>query len=225
MNRKRIILGTGVRAGERGFTIVELLIATLVFSMVLLVITIGVLSFTKAYYKGITQSNTQNTARTIIENISQAIQFSGDDITTPIGTTGSNGSIGFCIGNTRYSYLLGYQLTEGTPGSYQAKHAIVSDTSGSCSGLNAQNIKGSPTGKELLAPHMRLSKLSVQRIGTSNVYKINVKVVYGDLDLLSSPSGASPVATATDATCQIAYAGSQFCAVSELTTTVQKRIE
>lgn len=207
---------------ENGFTIVELLIATLVFSMVLLVITIGVLSFTKSYYKGITQSNTQSMARSIIENITQAIQFSGNAVTSPIGTNGS--SAGICIGNQRYSYLPGYELVDGTPGTDQTNHALVMDTPGQCNGLNAQDLTKSPAGTELLSPHMRVAKLSVTPVAGTALWKVDVRIVYGDDDLLFSPSGDLAGPRAPDATCHAGFSGSQFCATSELSTVVEKRI-
>lgn len=205
----------------------ELLIATLVFSMVLLVVTIGVMTFTKSYYKGITQSNTQNTARSVIENITQAIQFSGDAVTSPIGTVGSGSSVGFCIGNQRYSYQTGWQLVDGTPqiALKQTKHELVVDTPGNCSGLNAQDVTKTPSGTELLSPNMRVAKLSVAQVGTSGMYKVDLRVLYGDADLLYSPSGDAAGAAAPDAKCRAAFSGSQFCAESELSSIVGKRIE
>jgi type II secretory pathway pseudopilin PulG len=204
-----------------GFTIVELMIATLVFSMVLLLITIGVLSFTRSYYKGINQSNTQNAARTIQEAIAQAIQFSGDTVTSPIGTAGSNGSQGFCIGNQRFSYALGWQLwDEGTLDTAlnQTRHALVVDKPGNCGGLDAQDVRSNTVdGTELLQPRMRLSKLSIERIGTTDMYRINIRVVYGDNDLLDDPTGPN-------ASCKTGQSGSQYCAQAELTTVVKKRI-
>jgi hypothetical protein len=53
--------------------------------------------------------------------------------------------------------------------------------------------------------------------GTTGLYSIDVRVVYGDDDLLINP-------TATNATCKVG-SGSQFCAVSELSTVVQQRIQ
>jgi prepilin-type N-terminal cleavage/methylation domain-containing protein len=212
---------------QAGFTIVELLIATLVFSMVLVVVTIGVMTFTKSYYRGITQSNTQNTARSVIENITQAIQFSGDKVTSPIGTAGSGSSVGFCIGNQRYSYRLGWQLVDGTPSVAlkQTNHELMMDNSGDCSGMNAQDVTTTPTGTELLSPHMRVAKLSVGQIGSTNMYKVTLRVVYGDAALLYSPSGNAAGAAAPDAACKVSIAGSQFCAVSELSSVVGKRIQ
>jgi prepilin-type N-terminal cleavage/methylation domain-containing protein len=68
------------RKSQAGFTIVELMIATLVFAVVLILITVGVLTFTRSFFKGINQSRTQNAARTVIETISQGIQFSGGEV-------------------------------------------------------------------------------------------------------------------------------------------------
>jgi prepilin-type N-terminal cleavage/methylation domain-containing protein len=210
---------------QGGFTIVELLVATLVFSVVLVLITIGVLQFNKQYYKGLTESTTQNTARSLMEDISQAIQFSGDQVTSPIGSTGAEK--GLCIGNQRYSYLLGWQLEDGTPNTskHQTNHAAVRDTPGNCGGLSAQDFSGSVSGTELLGPHMRISKLDVKRVaGSSNLYSIDVRVAYGDDDLLYSPSGDGTGPAAPDAACHYGWSGTQFCATSELSTTVEKRI-
>lgn len=212
---------------QTGFTIVELMIATLVFSMVLILITVGVLSFTKAYYKGVNQSNTQNTARQIIENVAQAIQFSGDKVTTNLGTTGSNGSKGFCIGNQRYSYIEGWQLTDGTPDTSvsQTKHVLLRDSPGTCSGLPAQDVRdNNANGTELLQPNMRIAKLSVAQVGSDGLYRVTVRVVYGDDDLLYSPSNNSAGPKAQDATCRASISGSQYCAQAELSTVVKKRI-
>jgi len=49
------------------------------------------------------------------------------------------------------------------------------------------------------------------------IYKISVKVVFGDDDLLNNPNAES-------ATCK-SEQGSQFCAVSDITTVVTKRVQ
>lgn len=197
-----------------GFTIIELMIATMVFGTVLLVVTTAILQITRVYYKGITQATTQSTARSIIDMISQGIQFNGGGVTETPGSFNA-----FCVGNQQYSFVLGKQLTETTPAANQTWHALVVDDKPGCtssspgSSMNTQVT----SGRELLQPNMRLSKMSVQNIGT-NLYKITVKVVSGDDDLLKNPANDT-------ATCQNFSAGTQFCAVSELTTVVTKRVE
>jgi len=202
---------------KKGFTIIELMIATMVFGVVLLFVTIAILQFTRVYYKGVTQANTQDTTRTLVDNITQAIQFNGGAITaTPPRVYGATAA--FCVGNVQYTYVIGKQLVDSTPNAQQTWHSVVQRDLGGC-------VAGSPTppmssqfttGRELLAPKMRLSRLEVAPIGP-NVYRVTVKVVFGEDDLLINP-------TAADAKCR-GQAGSQFCAVSEITTVVTKRVE
>jgi prepilin-type N-terminal cleavage/methylation domain len=109
---------------EQGFTILELMIATMVFSVVLLLVTAGILQVSRVYYKGLTESTTQSTARNIIDTLAQAIQFSGAEVTeTHNVNPGKDDS--FCIGNKQYSYRLGSQVMNNPSSSDQAWHALV----------------------------------------------------------------------------------------------------
>jgi prepilin-type N-terminal cleavage/methylation domain-containing protein len=211
---------------QHGFTVIELLIAMSVFSVVLLIVTIGIMQISKVYYKGVTESNTQSTGRGIMETISQAIQFNGGTVLATPGAPGTptaGGSYAFCINNQQYSYRPGYQLVDATPGTNQTLHSLVVRTMAGCSNI-AQNLNNATVvGRELLAPNMRLSKLTVQSLG-NNLYKIQVRIVYGDDDLLWSPSGNSAGALAPDAACK-SGAGQQFCSVSDLSAVVISRVK
>lgn len=217
----------------RGFTLIELLIATSVFTMVLLLITTGVLQFSRQYYKGVIAGKTQDTARAIVDDVTRAIQLNPGTVYT-LSPSGS--ARGYCIGTVkRYSYILNSKIVDsGALGVRQSRHALVADsTSGCSSGTNAVNaatVTNLPgvNAREMLGPNMRLSKFSIT--GGPNVYTVTVRVVYGDEDLLCSPTapgscapnGSFPAAK-TDLTCK-GNIGGQFCAASELTTTVQKRV-
>jgi len=213
-------------ARTQGFTIIELLVATLVFSLVLLLITAGVLQIARLYYKGITEANTQNTARSIMDTISQSIQFGGGAVTETPASSGDNSAgtdYAFCVGNVQYSYRPGWQVEDGTTSPlHQSWHGLVQATVSGCSSATSPQTLSNQaiTGRELINPHMRLADLSVTNIGT-NLYKIQIRVAYGDDDLLASTNGP----TATDVICQNTLAGTQFCAVSELSTIVVKRVE
>ena len=197
----------------------ELLIATVVFGVVLLVVTTAILQFTRVYYKGITESNVQETARTIVDSISQSIQFSGGVVTETSSSITPGSSYAFCIGDRQYSYQVGHQLTDGTPTTTQKPHALVhTPVAGCTSSTPAQNLSSAAvTGREMLAPSMRLARMEISSRG-DNLYEIRVKIVYGDDDLLDNP-------TTADAKCKNIRAGTQFCAVSDITTTVVKRVE
>ena len=59
---------------QSGFTLLELMIATTIFSVILLLCTVGLIQIGKTYYKGSAIVRTQNVARDITDNITQAIQ-------------------------------------------------------------------------------------------------------------------------------------------------------
>lgn len=212
-----------------GFTILELMIATMVFAVVLLLVTVGILQVTRVYYKGVTEANTQNTARTIMDEIAQAIQFSGGSVGTTVTSPVAGTDYAFCINNTQISFKLGSQVRNNPSASDQSWHAIVSRVVSGCSGLGAQTL-GNQTllsgSRELMGQNMRLANLDVDSLG-DNRYRIVVRVVYGDSDVLFSPSAPSDTAGATrpDAACRPVKAGTQFCAASELSTIVVKRVE
>lgn len=205
---------------QRGFTIIELLIATAIFAVITIAITTAILQFTRQYYRGVIASNTQTTARTIIDDISRSIQFNGGELyelNTPTGTKG------FCVGSSkRYSYALNTQVTRGggSAALHQGHHALVSDTYPSCNtatpalGVASLANLTSPNARELLGQRMRVTKFEIRPSG--GMYVVTVRVVYGDDDLLTSTTDPNMSCKST--------AGSQFCAVSELSTTVKKRV-
>lgn len=202
-----------------GFTLLELMIATSVFAVILLVVTAGILSFTRQYYKGVVASTTQNTAREIMSELTQSIQF-GSTIQSGLG---GGGVSGFCVDNKLFSFTPDVQVTDngGVAAQHQGYHALVrSQLAGGCNSSTVPvalpNSANLPAGeRELVANHMRLAALTVTPLTAGGpLYSVHVRVVYGDDDLLNG----------THTTCKGGI-GSQFCAVSDLTTTVQKRLQ
>ncbi len=214
---------------QQGFTIVELMIATAVFSLVILVITAGVLHFTTEYYHGITSSTTQGIARDVVDDISQAIQFSGQ---VPVQSAAAQTGY-LCAGGQEFIYNIGAEVK----------------TDGSVQGLTEYTIGGaactatpSGTGTELLQPSMRLAQFLVQPISSgSSLYQVSIVIAMGDNDLLcdstlppANQGGCNRTAAAFTTTAQIYTAGtnlvckeqtgSQFCYVSDLSTTAGTRI-
>lgn len=210
-------------SAKHGFTVIELLIAMSVFSLVLLIVTVGIMQISKVYYKGVTESNVQSTARSITETIAQAIQFNGGTTLATPGAPAPGSSYAFCVNDQQFSYRPGYQLVEASPGTDQTLHALVQRTMSGCSATPQDLSSAAVTGRELLAPHMRLAALVVQSLG-NDLYKVHVRIVYGDDDLLWSPSGNAAGPSAPDAACR-SGAGQQFCSVSDLSTVVISRVK
>lgn len=215
---------------ESGFTIIELLVATAVFSVILLVITAGVIGFSRQYYRGVVSSNTQATTRRIMAEITSAIQFGGS-VTTDLtnGTT-----MAFCVDNKTYSYVIGQEVKDSSPvlSDDQGYHGLVADN-----GTTACNPAAVPPSvpttaslsasqRELLGENMRIAALSVAS-EDGQTFHVHVRVIYGDNDTLSpdvTASGFDWAADGSDVGCLLDRSTLQYCSVSDLTTTIQKRI-
>lgn len=195
---------------KSGFTIIELLIATLVFSTILLIATYGVIQIGRTYTKGYIGSLTQNTTRSIVDQISQAIQLSGPNSVS----TGSSGNfLSVCIGPVRYTYILNKEL--GTPGN---SHVMVRDQPATDPGC-VPNVNFASSGAELLSTNERLVNFQVLPVGTCTTntgcsWQINLSVLYGsdDVTIGTPPDNCSTIET-----------GGDFCGLATTSTTVEQR--
>lgn len=209
-----------------GFTIVELMIATAIFGVIMLIIAVGVVRFTHDYYKGVVSANTQATTRSIMSQITQSLQFGTSFSATDSTTT--PGSAGFCMGSVEFSYAEGQEITPtGSLGAHQTRHGLLqrSGISACSSAVKTDDVLGTvalaASQRELLAPHMRISAFDITQL-SGNVYRVHLRVIYGDDDLLS-PKVTPGTTDFSNENCS-GVIGSQWCAVSDLTTTVDKRL-
>ncbi len=208
-----------MKKNQAGFTLVELLIATSIFAVILLAATATLIQVGRMYYKGVIASRTQDTARTLTDDISRSLQFSGGTVPT-LNLGGSPPVSAICFADTRLTFVVNVQAPE------NIAHALWQDTiagPGSCAAspisLTAPN-PGGLDGKDLLDPHMRLTKLSVTpSAGSPDVYDVEVGVAYGDTDLFNLDGMGKPVS------CKGSVLGGQWCAISEIKTQVFRRVE
>lgn len=229
---------------QRGFTIVELMIATIIFSLVLLGAMAAVIQISKLYYKGITNARTQDLNRNVLAEISQSIQFSRNDIvqTLPanggpsvaITATDTTSRGYFCNGPRRYTYIIDRNLAQNPDTNAnlalrrkESRHVLWVDTPVSnCStsgpaDLTVANPCANPTicndGVELMSERARITKLTLQELQPdSGLWNINISVAYGEDGLLNVVDGRY--------VCEGATGFSEFCAISELSTTVLRRL-
>lgn len=232
-----------IRSRQSGFTIIELLIATTVFSVVLLVISGAIIQIGRLYTKSINSVRTQEVARSIISDMSESIQFNPGSITGTFPAAMINAddptSRGVCVGNRVYSYKFGQQQ-DGDQPAFVAQNLGVSD----CTGAVVHNMTTAASGDtvELLGDKMRLANLEVRPLG-GDAYRLLIRVVYGDTDLLCSPAAvpasiygctstaqrtatqeAFLLSTERNLSCKNIRSGSQFCSVSELSKIVKRRL-
>jgi len=222
---------------QKAFTIVELMIATAVLSTILLLVTAMMMSIGNLYYKGVNQARVQDATRSITDDVSQHLQLSDN---VPLAAVSLDGQTHvYCIGNTRYTYVLDKQI--GTQAG-QSPHVLWRDDNpvpGSCS-ATVGFLNSPPSGlngSELISPNSRLTAFS---ISAGSPYSVSVGIAYGDNDQLCDNgsagdcnfSGVSPhmnqiisgaISPAGLIICK-GTTGQQFCSTSNLTTTVVQRI-
>lgn len=203
---------------QKGFTIIELMISTAVFSVVLLIVTAGVITFTHQYLKGVTYSETQTTTRTIMNRLAQDIQFS--TAFTPIQDAPDGSYSYFCIGNDEYVYQVGQEVESNPTGPHQGTSGFVMLSNvGACSDPGMPDPAGA---RELLGDSMRLANLEVQDQGDHS-FTIDLKVIYGDDDLLTPNVTHITSDQWANEQCQ-SQTGQEFCATVTLSTAVTQRL-
>lgn len=118
-----------LRHAQCGFTIVELMIATSVFSVILLISTVALIQVNRYYQKGVTSNNTQETTRNVLEDMSGAAEFATADPQGPFPLGG--GRQAYCIDNIRYTFILNSQVSDTiNPAKHQNYHALWKDDTG-----------------------------------------------------------------------------------------------
>lgn len=222
---------------ERGFTIVELMIATAVLSTILIMVTVVMVNIGRLYYKGMNQSRVQGNVRTITDEIAAHLKLGEDFFRVSSGNQQA-----YCIGNIRYTFVMYRQIGDKTA-EQQSPHVLWRDRNpepGSCSSDNLPNLSQpvpSEGGTEMIAPKSRLTALN---ISGDSPYNVSVGVAYGDNDLLCDtgysgdckPDSSAVhmnqiISGAATPTGQIRCkgdVGDQYCATAALQTTVTRRL-
>jgi hypothetical protein len=178
----------------------------------------ALLSIGRSFQRGVIASRTQDAARSVANEISESVKLDGKGVIVIQENNGGT-TKGYCVGKKRYSYVLTNHLTgEWNPAGGTTNHSLVVDEMPSCSALTpAQDFEGTVNGRELLTQNMRLIDFSIQENG--GVYNISVTVAHtGSGDMIAGPDGDGYFS------CDAASAGSQFCAVSNLRTSVVPRL-
>lgn len=206
-----------LRNNQKAFTIIELLIASTVFSMIILGACAAIIQMSRLYYKGIIVSRTQTAGRNLAESIAREIQFQGGTITQ----TTYEPSPGFKtkvigIGDTRYKLALNKRQ------SGEIKNAIVKyiEYGAITSGPDLNTGLDSNNYRNMLANNMQIVNLNVESVNGASapgLYKVEVIITYGDDDLLENPTDPLSV------TCKGNIAGSQWCSVVKYNTMVFQR--
>lgn len=242
---KKSATGSSVKT-DGGFTIIELMIATVIFALVMLVFLSGIVQVTRAYYKGITHSKTQEAARVLMSEVTDAIKLSGSSIIVsnpsnlgpeiPATSAGTNSGLGsFCAGNRKYTYALDRKTDSGVSAdhanklirnAFVSKNQICSSTMPPVLTDLTNAINTTNGDRSLLGDNMRLTGLRISQVvpasdvpmkEAAQLWQVEISVAYGDTDLLDYTFESGRV------TCK-PNTGAEFCSIVELSTIVTRRV-
>ena len=211
-------MGLSINKNQKGFTIIEMLIATAVLSTILVLITVMMVNIGSLYYKGINQSKIQGATRSVTDEVSQQLQALDTTYrtATPL-TAGGRTYQAYCIGTTRYVYVLDVGI-----GSTQ-QHVLWRDDNGggACTAINLNVATPSAGGVELMPPSSRLTVFSITS-ATPGVspYAITVGTAYTSEGKDDSLTG---VGLGVDTKCK-GDRDRQYCSTAYLKTFVAKRL-
>lgn len=200
-----------------GFTIIELLIASAVFSIVLVIVMATFIQISRIFYKGVNMANTQDDTRNVITDIASDIQFMSGTTPKPVNA-GPSSSGTFCIGSHLYAYYTGVQVGQSSSAGLYREDG----TAGSCP-ASIDLTKAD----QLLGSGMQMNTLNLSCNGT--ICHINTHVVfygssYDGLFATKNSAYANTPWLAPDADCTGALTSSQFCATADFQRTVLQRI-
>jgi prepilin-type N-terminal cleavage/methylation domain-containing protein len=213
--------------GGQGFTIIEVMIATAVFAVVLLITIGGFMQIAQVFYKSVVQTQTQQDLREIVDRVSSDIRQA--PVIYDYQQIGTTDKYYQCIGSTRYTYRLNNRV-DSADADTNSKFGILIDRlpgNSPCGNPYDASTQFKPAGDpdapiELLATNERLNHFYVSRVannvsgdsGDNNwVYQVDVAIATGrNQYLLTDASG--------QATCNDRLSISQYCSVAHLTTAV-----
>ncbi|HEY5268085.1 MAG TPA: prepilin-type N-terminal cleavage/methylation domain-containing protein [Candidatus Saccharimonadales bacterium] len=169
---------------QKGFTIVELLIATSVFASILLIVTYGIIQISKMYTNGFIQSQTQNVTVSLSDQVTRDIGFSSASSITPdisaqvtVPGQGITTYYYFCTNQNEYFYLPGgsiYEISLGNIGGQGCTPSVINNTK--YSGY-IQNLLSS-NNMEILNHTSYYNQNMVSQL-SPGLYSANIDVLYG----------------------------------------------
>ncbi|MEK7471933.1 MAG: hypothetical protein AAB624_01665, partial [Patescibacteria group bacterium] len=126
----------------------------------------------------------------------------------------------FCVGDSRYRAIMNRKL--GDTGVTTVLQRIA--YSGAC----VTTDTGFAGATELAVKNMRILKLSIIRSTTNPyIWTLDIRLALGDSDIFDYPVAGSTDTPAVygAAICKSGISGSQFCATSELSSTLLRRVK
>ncbi len=157
---------------QKGFTIIELMIASMVFSVLIIMVSAVTLGVAKQYQKATYTAQLNDASRNVHQTISQTIGYGGDyDKLENL-----NGYYGFCSGKTRIFYK---------PSTSSAINSgLYKDVLDDAEVCSTSVPDAAESGVENLLPKNGfVTNLSINQINASNTFNVTTTFKVGTSDM------------------------------------------
>lgn len=212
----------------RGFTLIELMIATSVFSVVLLIAVAGFSQIGRLFYKGVSVTQSQDVASQIGYDLTSSIEGASKISTL----TTYKGMQYICIGKSRYTIDTSRRVDISNSSAISsAQIGMLKDTmssDGSCAPPCLPTPSSCASGEvawtnpvELLGDSMKLENISVTPVAavSGDYYTLSLLLSFGADDLVNytTPGDTSTAECKSDQ-------GGQFCAIGRFNASVNRGV-
>ncbi len=177
-------------ANQKGFTIIELMIASMVFSVLIIMVSAVTLGVAKQYQKATYTAQLNDASRNVHQTISQTIGYGGDYSETSV-----DGYKVYCAGTTRLFYKPSTD-TAINNGLYRQEN--TTDCGDTINIALAEN---------LLPKNGFITEFSVNKIGANNAYNIKTTFKVGTVDMFET----TPNIVKINNKCLPTLKGGDFC--------------
>jgi len=199
---------------QKGFTIIELMIATAVFATVLFIVTYGIIQISKMFTNGFIQTQTQNVTASLSDQLTRDVQFSSSSAIGPdqgpVLLSNGLSYYYFCTYQYEYFYNPGgnfYKIPISAISSCQPPHPSWLTNS-----QNQSLLSGNMEILNNLPGYDDSSQQSIIATGsTGGLYSINLDILYGSTGNLVQNDNS------TQWVCQPTVLIGPFCATYSLT--------
>lgn len=190
---------------QLGFTIIELMIAMIVFSTMMVIASTVIIGVSKQYQKSTKYSELNDASRNLHESLAQSIGYSSDGPYEVITTSGYKH---ICIGQDLYYW----KISSGAniyPGLFKYTFPYV----GAACGFDPANL---PNSVNLLPKDGFVTTFSISKIENTNSYDITTAFKIGTVDMYKDGS--------VNNNCLPTQKGGEFCSEIIYNSTVSKRL-
>jgi hypothetical protein len=214
--------------------LVELMIATSIFAMVLVVMLASFLQIARMFYKGVSIASTNAAARSLVEEVVNDVRFVSQSPVACDTTTCPSYKKYFCVGNHRYTYVTApdrgaaakvssTDISIPRPASINA--GIVQDTVSGCPSFTSVAVGANP--RQLLGLNMQLNDMEFKPADNGVLLHVHVLLYGADGNVFASdknPSDSPAEALIEkDAHCSGTLLDTQLCSMADFKTIVSVR--